>query len=191
MKNFTKILTISTIALSLTSCAVFENLMQKKEVQQLDYLEGANKMDLKKFFDGNLEGFAIKQDASGKIASTFTVKINGKWEEGKGVIQFNYFYNDGTKDSRTWLITTNSDNSFDAVGHDVTTPAKGKQIGNAAQSIYSLMVGPKTDKEEMSFEDKMYLVDEKSVIMISNFKSKKSAKGAGKIILSIKKVANQ
>ncbi len=191
MKNFAKIVTISAIALSLSSCAAFENLMSKKEAPQLDYLDGVNKMDLKKFFDGTIEGFAIKQDAAGKIVGAFTVKINGKWEDVKGVVQFNYFYSDNTKDSRTWLITINSDNTFDAVGHDIATAAKGKQIGNAAQSIYSLMVGSKTDKEEVDFEDKMYLVDEKSVIMISNFQGKKSAKGtAGKIIFSLKKVAN-
>jgi len=191
MKNFSKIITILVIALTLSSCAAFENLMSKKEAPQLDYLDGVNKMDLKKFFDGNIEGFAIKQDATGKIVSTFTVKINGKWEEGKGVVQFNYLYSDNSKDSRTWLITANSDNTFDAVGHDIATAAKGKQIGNAAQSIYSLMVGPKTDKEEVNFEDKMYLVDEKSVIMISNFRGTKSAKGtAGKIIFSLKKVVN-
>ena len=175
MKNFSKIIAISAIALTLSSCAVFEGLVSKKEAPQLDYLDGANKMDLKKLFDGNLEGFAIKQDATGKIIKTFTAKINGKWEENKGVVQFNYIYGDGSKDNRTWLITVNSDNTFDAVGHDVATAAKGKQIGNASQSIYSLMVGTKADKEEVNFEDKIYLVDEKSAIMISNFKGKKSS----------------
>ncbi len=149
-------------------------------------------MDIKKFFDGDLEGFAIKQDASGKIIETFTAKINGKWDENKGVVQFRYNHSDGIKDSRTWLITINTDNSFEGVGHDVAKAASGKQAGNLAQSTYSLNVGPRGSREEISFEEKMYLIDEKSAIVISDFKTTKSKKGtAGRITLSIKKLGNQ
>jgi hypothetical protein len=190
MKNFTKIITATTIILSLSSCAMIQDLLKPKKVVELDYLDGANKMDMKQFFDGNIEAFAIKQDANGKIIATFTAKINGKWEDNKGVIQQNFLYSDGAKDSRTWLVTLDTDGTFEAVGHNVSVPAKGKQIGNAAQSNYSLNLSSKTGKEEVNFEDKMYLVDENSMIMISDFGNKKSEKVAsGKIIYSLKKAA--
>ncbi len=192
MKNFIKTTSAIAIVLSISSCAAFGGLLHKKEAPKLDYIDGSVKMDMKKFFDGDLEGFAIKQDESGKITGTVTAKINGKWEENKGVVQFNYRHSDGTKDSRTWLITVNSDNSFDAVGHDIIKAASGKQSGNAAQSIYSLNIGQKGNREEVEFEDKIYLVDEKSAIMTSIFKAKKSDKGtAGKIIFSLKKISDQ
>ena len=190
MKNFTKIIATTTIILSISSCAMIQDLFGSKKVADLDYLDGANKMDMKKFFDGNIEAFAIKQDTNGKIIATFTAKINGKWDDNKGVIQQNFLYSDGTKDSRTWLVTLDTDGTFDAVGHNVSIPAKGKQIGNAAQSNYSLSLSSKTGKEEVNFEDKMYLVDENSMIMISNFGNKKSDKiASGKIIYSLKKAA--
>lgn len=192
MKNFSKIFVAIFIASTLSSCAVIQNFLAPKAAPQLDYLDGATKMDIKKFFNGDLEGFAIKQDSNGKITSTLTTKINGKWDDNKGVIQQNFLYNDGTKDSRTWLVTVDSDGTFDAVGHDVAVPAKGKQSGNAAQSLYSLTLGSKTGKEEVNFEERMYLVDEKSMIMIVNFDKKKSdPNSAGKIIFSlIKKTSN-
>lgn len=190
MKNFTKIITATAIILSLSSCAMLQDLFKSKKVAELDYLDGANKMDMKKFFDGNIEAFAIKQDANGKIIATFTAKISGKWDDNKGVIQQNFLYSDGTKDSRTWLVTVDTDGTFDAVGHNVSVPAKGKQIGNAAQSKYSLSLSSKAGKEEVNFEDKMYLVDENSMIMISDFGNQKSEKVAsGKIIYSLKKAS--
>ncbi len=192
MKKLIKTTSVIAIILAVSSCAALEGILHKKEAPKLDYIEGSAKMEIKKFFDGDLEGFAIKQDVNGKITGTFTAKINGKWEENKGVVQFSYRHSDGTKDSRTWLITVNSDNTFDAIGHDIVKAAAGKQIGNAAQSIYSLNIGSKGNKEEVEFEDKMYLVDEKSVIMISSFKAKKSSKGAaGKITFSLKKLSSQ
>ncbi len=192
MKNFSKIFTATIISLSLSSCAVMQNFLAPKPAPQLDYIDGATKMDIKKFFNGDVDGFAIKQDSTGKIVGTVTAKINGKWDENKGVIQQNFVYSDGTKDSRTWLVTVDSDGTFDAVGHDVSVPAKGKQSGNAAQSLYSLVLGAKGEKIQVNFEERMYLIDEKSMIMIVNFDKKKSDQNsAGKIIFSlVKKTAN-
>ncbi|MBU6140045.1 MAG: DUF3833 family protein [Proteobacteria bacterium] len=191
MKKLIKAASLIVTVLTISSCAEFS--FSKKEVRNLDYLDKSVKMDFKKFFDGDLEGFAIKQDSAGKIIETFTTKINGKWEENRGVLQFSYRGSDSAKSSRTWLITTNADGSFEGVGHDAIKSLVGKQEGNAAQMIYSLNIkDSKGLKEEFGFEDKIYLVDEKSAIIISEFQSKKSSKGAaGKIILSIKKTSAQ
>jgi hypothetical protein len=142
-------------------------------------------MDLKKFFSGEIEGFGIALDDNGKIIGTKIVKINGKWEENKGVVQYNFVYPNGNKDSRTWLITLHDDGTFDAVGHNVAAPAEGQQNGNAARMNYSLVSTNKGQKTETRYEDKMYLVDEKSMIMNSTFSTRFSA--SGKEIISLKK----
>jgi hypothetical protein len=183
MKNFSRFFLAVFFVSSLSSCAFLDRFNKAPE---LDFLDRGSKIDLKKFFNGEIEAFAITQDENGKISGTQTAKISGKWDENKGVIQQNFIYADGTKDSRTWLITINSDGTFDAVGHDVTSPAKGKQSGNAAQMIYSLSLAGKDGKQEVKFEDKMYLVDDKSMIMISNFKRGYSS--SGKSIFSLKKI---
>lgn len=192
MKNLIKTASIIAVALTISSCAEFMKSFDKKQPKQLDYLDRSVKMDFKKFFDGDLEGFAIKQDKDGKIIETFTAKINGKWEENKGVVQYSYRHNNGAKDSRTWLITVNSDGGFEGVAHSIVKSLVGKQVGNAAQLIYTLNADSKGGKDEVYFEDKIYLVDEKSAIVISEFEAKKSPQeNSGKITLSIKKVADQ
>lgn len=181
MKTSLRIFFAIIVASSLASCAAL-----KGKPTEIDYLEKATKIDIKKFFNGDLEGFAITQDGNGKIIATEAVKINGKWEENKGVVQQNFIYPDGKKDSRTWLITLNDDGTFDAVGHNVTSHGQGKQVGNTAQMIYGLTIPVNGVKKEVKFEDKMYLVDDKSMIAISSFKSGYSY--SGKTIISLKKL---
>jgi hypothetical protein len=197
MKNirYTSLVLITLAATS--SCAFLEKFSESKALPPIDYLENAQKMDIKKFFDGDIEGFAIKQGENGKIIETQSLKIVASWDDNKGVIKKNNVSNDGSKDNRTWLVTLNSDGTIDAVGHDVVSPAKGKQVGNAAQIAYSLMVGDKSGREEVVFEERMYLVSDNEMMMITNFKKKKpdskkaDNKSYGKIITSLRKVSSK
>lgn len=187
MKHFIRTLSLFAIISTLSSCA----FLNEKTVP-MDYLSGNAKLDIRSFFEGNLDAFAIKQDKNGKIIDSYNLKVKGEWDGNKGVLKQNFYYRDGKKDSRTWLITVNSDGTFNAVGHDVANSAKGQQIGNAAQSIYSLMVSQDGQKREVNFEERMYLVDSKSMIMISKFKNKNSIasddNASGKVITSFKKI---
>lgn len=188
MTHFIRTISLIAIISTISSCAFLD-----KKTVPMDYLKGSTKLDVRRFFKGDIDAFAIKQDKNGKIIDSYNLKVKGEWDGNKGVLKQNFHYRDGKKDSRTWLITVNSDGSFNAVGHDVSNSAKGKQIGNAAQSIYSLMVSQKGRKIEVNFEERMYLVDSKSMIMISKFANKNSASSedsaSGTIITSFKKLA--
>lgn len=182
-------LSLTVIAISLlSSCTYLESLFPKKQVAELDSLESAPKIDIKKFFNGDIEGFAITQDSAGKIIGTVQVKMSGKWDENKGEIKQNFIYDGAIKDSRVWLITMNSDGTFDAIGHDIAAPAEGKQIRNAARMIYTLNLLDQGVKQPVKFEDKMYLVDEKSMIEISSYSKANGI--TGKTITSLKKIGN-
>lgn len=189
MKNIFKFSLLLTSLVAINSCAVLDKFMQKNNapLQPLTYLEKAPKVNVKDFFDGDLEGFAIIQDANGKIENSFIVKVDGKWEENKGTVRHNYIYNGGKKDSRTWLITVNDPENYTAIGHDFIAPGQGRQFGNASQVIYTLTYPYKDKKEKIDFEDNLYLVDENSAIIISEMKLNKNL--VGKSIISLKKVA--
>lgn len=172
---------------SISSCA----FLDKQEFSRLDYLDKGARIDIKKFFDGKIEGFAIVQDGKGEISDTSVISVEASWDENKGVIKQNYKYANGDRDSRTWLITLdNGGETFSAIGHDVASPAKGRKIGNAMQMVYSLLLpgNIKGQKETVKFEDKYYLTDENSAIVISEsfsgFAGKKS-----KTIMSLKRLS--
>lgn len=185
MKNFIRVVALVATASALSSCALIEKYTYKPH--EINSLEKAQKFDVKNFFNGDLEVFAINQDNEGKITSTFTAKMNGKWEENKGVLQQSFIYDNGKKDSRTWLITTDGDGTFNAVGHDVLTPVKGKQVGNAMQMIYSLSTKSDGAKQIKDYEDNIYLVDDRSAIGVSFVR--KDGLAACKSIISYKKLS--
>ena len=180
-----KKISLALLMLSLlSSCSAFKGFNKQS---QLDSLDRNSKFEMRKFFSGDVEGFAIIQDGDGKIIETQTFKINGKWDENKGIIQQDFTYGNGDKDNRTWLVTVDNDGSFSAIGHDITAPAQGKQKGNAMQMSYSLLLGGKDKKKvKVNFEDKIYLIDEKSAIMISE--STSGFSDSKRSIISLKKL---
>jgi len=183
---------IAALLLSSSCAGLFQD--NKKTVEPIDYITGAEKLNYKNFFNGAVDGFSITKDQNGKIKSTKKVYIDAEWEENKGIIKHKYIYNDGKKDSRTWLVTLSKDGTFDAVGHDVAVPAHGKQISNAAQSTYTLRVKDSQRSEDIFYEDRMYLVDEDSMIMITNYRkiipdpSPEASDNFGQIITSLHKI---
>lgn len=184
MKNLSRLF-VSAVALSmLSSCALIEKFSYKP--REITYLEKSSKFDMKTFFNGDIDVFAINQDNNGKITGTYTARMNGRWDENKGVLQQNFVYENGKKDSRTWLITTDSDGSFSAVGHDVEAPVKGKQIGNAMQMIYTLVMKSEGNKTAIYHEDNIYLVDDRSAIGVAFVR--KNGVSDGKSIISYKRI---
>lgn len=180
-----KLVIVATAATLLTSCALVERFTYKPH--ELTSLEKAPKLDLKTFFSGDIEVFAITQDNQEKIIGSYTAKMNGKWEDNKGVLQQNFVYENGKKDSRTWLITTDSDGTFSAVGHDVSVPVKGKQFGNAMQMIYTLSIKSDSGKKNnIDHEDNFYLVDNTSAVAIAY--TRQDGVATGKTIISYKKI---
>lgn len=168
MKKFLSSLLVVTCAFSLSSCAYFSTT--PKEPKAIAFLEKAPKVDIRNFFKGDIKGYAIIQDPTGKIINSYNSKMTGKWEDHKGVLQQSFVYNDGKRDSRTWLITVGDDGTFNAVGHDVMDPAKGKQVGNVLQMDYSLGVMVEKQRQKMVYDDVFYMIDEHSMMGTSIMK---------------------
>jgi len=186
MKSALKIITIAIILQFAASCESLLNKSQaKKALPPIDYLENASKINLKNFLNGDLEGFAIVQNEKGLIEKSYTAKVNGKWDDGRGTVQYNFIFNDGKKDSRTWLITMNDEGNYTVIGHDFSSPAQGRQQGNVAQLLYNLTTPYKDKKQKIDFEDNIYLVDSSSAIIISVMKIDNAI--VGKSIIALKK----
>lgn len=176
-----------TLILSLSSCSYFDFLKSQDKEKEISFLEMAPKVDLKQFFRGEIESFAIIKDGNDKIIGSYTGTMRGEWDENKGVLKQNFLYNDGKRDNRTWLITDNVDGTFSAVGHDVVESETGKQIGNTIQMPYSFAVLENGVKQKIRYEDNFYLVDSSSMIGTSVAKSSRGIV-ISKSLISLKKV---
>lgn len=187
MKKILNLLILTFALQTISSCAYLENFagQRNKAVPQIDYLSNGAKLNLKTFFNGELEAFAIVKDANDQIQSTYTTKMNGSWDENQGSVRHNSVYNNGKKDNRTWLITLSDNGEYHVIGHDFVKEADGKQMGNSSLLNYSLKQNYQDKKQEIDFEDRLYLVNENSAIVISIARQGKTV--ISKSIISIKK----
>lgn len=182
-----KKLSAIALILSLSSCSYLDFLNPKEKEKEISFLEMAPKVDLKQFFKGEIESFAIIKDGNDKIIGSYTGTMRGEWDENKGVLKQNFLYNEGRRDNRTWLITDNGDGTFSAVGHDVVESETGRQIGNVIQMPYSFAIVENGVRQKIKYEDNFYLVDSSSMIGVSVAKSSRGVV-ISKSIISLRKV---
>ncbi len=123
------------------------------------------KLDIRKYFEGEIKSEGIFIDRSGKSDTYFHVTMNGKFTEKTGTIDEVFEYNDGRKETRTWNILFNDDGTYTGTAHDVVGKAEGKQSGNAAHMKYTLKIKTKSGKSyDIAMSDWMFKVDEETVI---------------------------
>ena len=134
------------------------------------YSKNSPKMDIRNYFRGDLEAFGILQDRGGKVIKTFTVKMNGTWQGNDGKLVEDFVFSDGKTDHRVWDLKVFDDNNFTGKAGDVVDIAKGEQYGNAMRMNYILTIPYDDKKINVSINDWMYLIDNDSLINISELK---------------------
>ena len=149
------------------------NLFSCSKKTPKDYQNNSPKLDIRQFLDGKVEAWGILENKSGKITRRFNVKMEGKWQGNKGVLEEHFTFDDGEKSERIWTIEFQDDNNFTAFADDVVGKAKGSQYGNALQMKYVLDLEVDKDKKtryNMVLDDWMYLLDEKTLVNKSEIK---------------------
>ena len=83
-------------------------------------------------------------DRSGAFQRSFTVKLIGTWQQENGQLKGKldewFVYDDGEKDTRTWLITKTADGEYTGTANDVIGQANGEARGNALYWRYDLEI---------------------------------------------------
>ena len=184
--KITKFSLIFAALLALSSCNLGGS---KKPLSKLEYLEGASKFDIDKFFNSDLSGFAIILNAEEKVIDKIEIKSTGSWSGKKGTVKFEYIYKNNRKDYRTWLITKKSSEKFSIVGHDFVGSAAGRQNGNVSEMLYKMSYKFNGQEKEINFTDTLYQINKNSVIAITELRFR--GKKIGKIISSLSKEKNK
>jgi hypothetical protein len=151
-----------------------------------DYKDRKTKIDLRKFFKGEIEGWGAIFDYSGKQTRSFSVKLIGTWENAdKGKLEEWFVFDDGEKTERIWDITYSNQQVFIGRAKDIIGDAKGTQSGNAVNLHYTLQVPYKDSTIDLTMDDWMYLVDEN--IILNRTSMNKFGFKVGEIVLFMKK----
>jgi hypothetical protein len=148
-----KHLTAIAICMWLTGCA---------SVVPADYTAEQPRLDLATYFNGKVDGWGIVQDRSGKVVRRMIVEIDCTWNGNEGILDESFQWSDGKTEKRVWRIRKDGDRYIGAAG-DVVGPARGVAGGNALQWRYTLKLPADLGGHEMSMDDWMWMVDEKTL----------------------------
>ncbi len=149
-----KLLTAAT-ALLLTAC-------NSSPVTQ--YAATTPQLDLKQYFNGDIEAWGQFQDRSGKLVKRFYVSINGSWQGNKGVLDERFIYDDGTKQQRIWYLEDLGNGQYTGRADDVIGIAKGNSSGSVLNWHYTLALPVNGKTYHVQFDDWMFLHDQQTLV---------------------------
>jgi hypothetical protein len=132
--------------------------------QVSDYANEKPIFDLKKYFNGVVDGWGIFTDRSGKVVKRFLVTINCTWTGDDGVLDEDFVYGDGTKQKRIWRMKKLADGRYEGRADDVVGVGNGQQSGNAFRWGYTLRLPVDGTTYQVQFDDWMYQMDDHVVI---------------------------
>ena len=121
--------------------------------------------DLARFFNGKLVAHGLVTDRSGEVTSRFRVEMTGRWQNGKGELFEQFYFDDGRQQTRTWYLSKGVDGHWRGTASDVVGEAVGKSEGFALNWRYQLDLAlPDGEVVRVSFDDWMYLLDAERLI---------------------------
>lgn len=148
-----------------------------------------NKIDLRSFFNGELDGWGIILDHRGRQIKSFYIKMQGSWNANKGTLKEWFEFDNGEKTTRQWDLNFENDQIFTAVANDVIGTAKGKQKNNLVNVKYTLQIPYGNRKINLSMDDWMYMVQED--VVLNRTSMKKFGFKVGELLICMKKKPKQ
>ncbi|UCD70422.1 MAG: DUF3833 domain-containing protein [Betaproteobacteria bacterium] len=142
-------------------------------------------LDLREYFDGEVEAHGMFQNRSGEVVRRFTVAIKGSWKGNVGTLEEDFVYSDGTTSQRVWTITKIDEHSYVGTADDVVGEAIGTAHGNALRWRYVLELDVDGRTYHVDFDDWMYLLDDK--VMLNRSEMRKFGFRLGEVTLAFRK----
>lgn len=155
------------------------------QVKVTDYQQYAPTLDLESFFDGSLSAHGVVKNRSGKVIRMFNADIAASWDEGVGTLDEAFIFDDGEKQRRIWTLTPTENGQYLATAGDVTGEGQLEVAGNSLFLKYVLQVPYKGDVIDVAVDDRMYLVNDNT--LINESKMIKFGFRVGEVLLVITK----
>ncbi len=129
-----------------------------------DYAAEKPALDLKTYFNGELQAHGIFTDRAGKVARRFTVQMVGTWQGNQGTLDERFTYSDGTSERRVWRLSDEGGGRWLGRADDVVGVAEGRLAGNALNWRYTMALPVDGKTYEVQFDDWMFLMDQRVLL---------------------------
>ncbi len=134
------------------------------------YAQEKPTLKIEEYFNGPIKAWGLVQDRSGNVTRRFVVDMVGTWKGNEGVLEEEFVYDDGEIQHRTWKITKFADGTYEGTAGDIVGKATGRAMGNAVQWGYVMDLKVKDTYYHVTFDDWMFLMDDKNLINRSYLK---------------------
>ena len=120
---------------------------------------------LEEFFAGESIAYGVFEDRFGNLQRQFRVNLTGTVEGDTLTLEEGFLYDDGERDSRTWVIKNegvreNGMIAYSGTAADVTGTASGIVAGNGLNWAYDVVLEMGGTDVEVHFDDWIYRQDE-------------------------------
>ncbi len=149
------------------------------------YTDQKPALELRRYFDGTVDGWGMVQDRSGKVLRRFAVTIDARWQGDTGTLDEHFVWSDGERQRRVWTIRDLGGGRYSGTADDVVGTAAGIATGNALNWRYTMALPVDGRTWHVGFDDWMFLVDER--VMLNRATMSKFGVRLGEITLSFTK----
>jgi hypothetical protein len=134
------------------------------------YKESQPPLDLETYFSGPIKAWGLVQDRKGRVTRRFDVVMEGRWENGVGVLEEKFDYYDGETDTRVWTIKRIGLNEYEGTAGDIIDKATGQVSGNTMRWAYVMDLPVGETSYKITFDDWMFLMNDGVLINRSYLK---------------------
>mgnify|MGYP000066496579 FL=1 len=147
-----------------------------------DYAGQKPELHLQTYFNGIVDAWGVFTDRNGKVVKRFTVEMKCHWDQGKGILDEDFIYADGTKEKRIWTLIDQGQGQFKGTAGDVVGIAEGQTQGNAFHWRYTLALPVDGTVLNVQMDDWMYLMNDR--VMLNKARMTKLGIHLGDVTLS-------
>jgi Protein of unknown function (DUF3833) len=175
--------------LTLCIAALLTLLAGCASVEPQVYANEKPALDLRRYFNGTIEGHGMFVSRGGKVDRRFVVRIAASWNGEVGTLDEDFAWSDGKTEKRIWTLrpVAGQPGRWTGTAADVIGEATGVVAGNALNWRYRFAL--KTDEGKtynIAFDDWMYLIDER--VMLNTAKMSFWGFHVGEVIISFRKL---
>ncbi|MBT8146931.1 MAG: DUF3833 domain-containing protein [Gammaproteobacteria bacterium] len=144
-----------SVALILSSCS---------SISVQDYSQQQPQLVMEEFFDGQLRAHGVVKNWRGLVIRTFNADIKAYWQDGVGVLEEDFVFDDGEQQRRVWTLRPTAAGGYLGTAGDVVGEADVQIAGNSVFLDYTLMIPWRDGSLNIRIDDRMYLVEPNVII---------------------------
>ena len=135
-----------------------------------EYIGLGPDFDPRKHLDGALICEGVIFGPTGRMTSRFCAEMRGSWTDGAGVLEEEFLYDSGARQSRSWHLTMGRDEHFIADADDIVGQGHGLIVGPTVRLAYRMALPQDAGGHTLDVIDWMYLMENGTIINRSQFR---------------------